>query len=1176
MRTLRPLCPLWPMLLLILAGRFPCPAQRVQETFPLNGLRPTGSYSPGDTDTVDVVNGYVHLEIPLTSLPPSRGKLNMDLKLIYDSAIYDTQFVIKPFNGQDKLVDWLAPSLAGGWHYNMQAGLQYEERPLPPGVNFCQDPQHFEDYRVYKMSAIFPDGSRHLLRLKGYPDVAGDGYYAIHPNKIRLPCAPANSELPPPGRLTYFTDDGTYVKVILEDSPSGYDWALRQWTMYFPDGSSVVGNNDQIAHIVDPNGNWVVVSKVFDPLTGFPVTRYLSLNHGIDITHGLGTDTIRRKGYGGSTDLTWTVNWGLTPQLTLGYQCTGDPVRETCWDDKTRHNVVTSVLLPSVGTTTALQYNFAYDVSNYGWGELQQITFPSDTPGTPKVEYDYQYKGYVKLYEERLRNPVAHRKLYDGDQHGSTNPEIWTYVINGDSSTITAPDGGVTTNFYFDRRILSTWYRGLVYRTLGPLGSGVIRTWGRNRPYSVEDQAQGNPFVKSEFRVTGNASARQKMAGRTYSIDKNGNLIELREYDWESYNVNGAQPSAPALRTLTNSYYVTTDTADDGGVSPADSNSAYWNELSPANRSAVKRTSIQEGAAGPVAAFTEYAYDDPLTKGNVTQQRRWDSQQSAAVPSTFDLSNSVIRDTQYTSFGNPLIVKDEWQYADSSRGYTEYAYDAGIPGCPFGNGALLYPTTVYTARTTAVQRQQSLYYDCATGAVISSTDFQSPQNVTTIHSYDLLGRQTAGNEASLRSSSMQYDDGKRWLWSKQDLYAFNDGRFQRMTHFDFLGRVRLQRSTDAGGTALDTNGEVQGEKVETKYYRSYSDGFNYEATSNPYASTTPSAGRGWTRIKRDKLGRVVETETFDGSTPPSPWGVNTASSGVAKIDYDSEVQVQTDQWQKTRTLRYDALERLAQVTDGAGTTYYAYDALDNLTYACQNGTPPASVCTGGQKRAFVYSSLKRLVSATNPESGTTNYTYYDNGLLHTKTDALGKVVTYNYDALNRLTTKSYSDATPAVTYTYDSPSVPYSRGRLTKVSSTASTTDYVSYDALGRVTSSKQTLPGQPAYTFGYGYSPFGLSQITYPSGRVIFTAYDGAGRQAAVSQQKNSAGSLTLLAVARYAPQGTYSRLDYGNGVCEWVWYNGRMQPYGAGVRRWPSAWNMPCDDQTPSETFIAQHGWS
>lgn len=44
--------------------------------------------------------------------------------------------------------------------------------------------------------------------------------------------------------------------------------------------------------------------------------------------------------------------------------------------------------------------------------------------------------------------------------------------------------------------------------------------------------------------------------------------------------------------------------------------------------------------------------------------------------------------------------------------------------------------------------------------------------------------------------------------------------------------------------------------------------------------------------------------------------------------------------------------RRLQVTDGAGTTYYAYDALDNLTYVCQNGTPPASVCTGGQRRTL--------------------------------------------------------------------------------------------------------------------------------------------------------------------------------------------------------------------------------
>jgi hypothetical protein len=75
------------------------------------------------------------------------------------------------------------------------------------------------------------------------------------------------------------------------------------------------------------------------------------------------------------------------------------------------------------------------------------------------------------------------------------------------------------------------------------------------------------------------------------------------------------------------------------------------------------------------------------------------------------------------------------------------------------------------------------------------------------------------------------------------------------------------------------------------------------------------------------------------------------------------------------------------------------------------------------------------------------------------------------------------------------------------------------------------------------------------------------------VSQKKNSTSSEALVASAQYAPQGGYSRLDYGSRVCEWIWYNGRMQPYSAGVRRQPSA---ACDDQTPASSFIAQHGWS
>jgi YD repeat-containing protein len=86
-------------------------------------------------------------------------------------------------------------------------------------------------------------------------------------------------------------------------------------------------------------------------------------------------------------------------------------------------------------------------------------------------------------------------------------------------------------------------------------------------------------------------------------------------------------------------------------------------------------------------------------------------------------------------------------------------------------------------------------------------------------------------------------------------------------------------------------------------------------------------------------------------------------------------------------------------------------------------------------RTFVYDSLSRLTNACNPEAVNAKqlpctltagpwsavYTYDANGNTKTRTDARGIVTNYTYDALNRLTGKTYPNdtATPALSYGYD-------------------------------------------------------------------------------------------------------------------------------------------------------------
>ena len=143
-------------------------------------------------------------------------------------------------------------------------------------------------------------------------------------------------------------------------------------------------------------------------------------------------------------------------------------------------------------------------------------------------------------------------------------------------------------------------------------------------------------------------------------------------------------------------------------------------------------------------------------------------------------------------------------------------------------------------------------------------------------------------------------------------------------------------------------------------------------------------------------------------------------------------------------------------------TSYTYDTLSNLTGVNQ---PIGS--SGGQSRSFSYSSLSRLLSATNPESGTISYQYDNNGNLTQKTDARNVTTTYGYDALNRVTERSYNDLiTKTVTYTYDDPAVSNSKGKLTKVTTGSSpafsVTEYHAFDKMGRILQSRQLPTGQP------------------------------------------------------------------------------------------------------------------
>jgi RHS repeat-associated protein len=365
---------------------------------------------------------------------------------------------------------------------------------------------------------------------------------------------------------------------------------------------------------------------------------------------------------------------------------------------------------------------------------------------------------------------------------------------------------------------------------------------------------------------------------------------------------------------------------------------------------------------------------------------------------------------------------------------------------------------------------------------------------------------------------VQYDDVNRTVTAKSDLTTFNDNALQAKTIADPIGRTIETRTYES-----DTNYIA----VQTQYD---SMGRAYKV-SNPFRPLAPyNETPVWTTSAFDALGRVISVTTPDGA--------------VVTTSYLGNTVTVTDQAGRKRRSVSDALGRVSRVDepDASGnlddqngvpvqSTSYVYDALDNLRQVNQ----------GSQARTFVYDSLKRLTSATNPESGTISYQYDSNGNLSQKTDARGVVSTYSYDALNRNTTVNYSDGTPAIIRYYDGAT--NGKGRLWLMYQGVSHTAIDSYDALGRPTSQRQHFYTNGAWSAAFqtsaSYDEAGhVQRLTYPSNHFVDYKFDSAGRLADNAQGLAFTGNLgdgtprTYAAGIIYDNASRWTREQFGTDI--------------------------------------------
>ncbi|HDZ39141.1 MAG TPA: RHS repeat protein, partial [Marinobacter sp.] len=182
---------------------------------------------------------------------------------------------------------------------------------------------------------------------------------------------------------------------------------------------------------------------------------------------------------------------------------------------------------------------------------------------------------------------------------------------------------------------------------------------------------------------------------------------------------------------------------------------------------------------------------------------------------------------------------------------------------------------------------------------------------------------------------------------------------------------------------------------------------------------------------------------------------------------------------------------------------------------------------------YEYNGFGETIEVRNPDTGTTTFTYDEAGNVATRTDAKGQVVSYTYDALNRLVLVSSSLAgDPDIQYGYDDPAADYGIGRLTSVDDGNGVRTF-DYTPEGWLAAETWTISGQ-VLTTSYQYDGAGLiEQITYPSGRTVVYGRNAAGEVSSVSTTEGGTATSLATQIER-APFGPVTAMTHGNGLAE------------------------------------------
>jgi RHS repeat-associated protein len=751
-------------------------------------------------------------------------------------------------------------------------------------------------------------------------------------------------------------------------------------------------------------------------------------------------------------------------------------------------------------------------ISTFVWDDVNQKSTMTDAAGAVR-SWGFAGNVLTSTVDPAGTTSVANNAVLDTTGFTDADGKVWaaTYDVRGNMLTRTAPaplsyveswtyDLRNNPLTYVDPRGITTTY---TYDTAGRVASV-------SRPAPT-----GNAVTGYVWNADGTLASTTDPRGAVTSFvyEANGNMLSSTDqlgnktsytYDTAGRVLTVVEPRGNVVGA-TAAQFTTTYTYDANG-----------NVLTVKDALARVTTNVYDNAGNlssttaPDTGATTFAY-------NAANELISQTAPDGGVTS-YDYSNRGERVKQTDPTGGITT----WTYDGAGRMATMVEPRGNVVGA----NAALYTTTYgydalgrQTSVTDPIGRVTTTAYDVL-GRVSSRTD---PQGTST-YTYDGNGNQLSVVRTGVGTSSTTFDSLDRVATStdprgKTSTYAYDlGGNLTSMTTplgfvtkhtYDLIGRRQ---------TTVDPRGNVVG-GVPANFTTT----FEYDAASNQIGVT-------------NQLGEKTVT-TF-------------SRTGTVASVRDPKLN--------TTTFTYDPVDRIKTVVAPLqGTTTYAYNTTGRLT----SRTDSKTHVTG-----YVYDLAGRLKKQTDPLGRFRTYDYdvagFQTKMTNARANAAANPVlgstTMTYDSVGRSTLRDYSDATPDVSYTYDT------IGRVASMTDGAGTESY-GYDTAGRLTT---VTRGTATYTYGYDNNGNVVSR-TYPDGTVTTYGFDDDNRLTTVTTG-------TKVTTYSYDAAGNVIGTALPNGVTRTAGFDraGRVSTIGSTLGATPFAGYTFTRDANGLPTLITATG--